>query len=1042
MTNPTRDREPLWIAVRAWTQPTAPSPSKAAATGGARRRTKLRRLPLEVLVFDTETLHEVGQRVMVGVWRLYSDDPDGAEAMTCIEEGLFYPDDLPTRDPDGWAILRHYAESARASTAAGFDRGVKLWPLTRWLEERLYRYGYRHGDRCKVVGFNLPFDFGAIAGYYSTARGGKSPSGVKGQPRSSAFMGGWSLAFWGHPTPNSGWKDVPYHPRLRMKSIDPRRTLISWANVGQSDGEHHQGQFVDLRTLTFALTDRSFSLETACRAFGDDFEKADVEYGLISEEMLRYARADVAHTAHLYRLCLDELDRHPGIDLQPHRLYSPASVGTAYLKAMGVAEPLRQHADSEAMSPSVLGQVMSAFFGGRAEARIVRTEVPVVVADYTSMYPAQSALLDVWPLLTAESLNLDDVTDHVRHLVADPTLPSRLLSADTWCSDIGVTFVQLDQIGGAVLPIRGVYEPPPAGMHVGNGPYNIGINPLSYDGTLWYGLPDVLAATLLGPSAFMIRSAYRLQPAGMQAGLAAVDLRGATTVDPTLQNPFVAMIEARHTAKADTDLSDTERARLDLFLKITANATSYGSLARFDRRDIAGAVDVAVSGPMADPISATAQHPEDPGPYAFPHVAAAITAGARLLLALVEHEITKAGGSYAFMDTDSVAIVATTTGGDINCPNVNGDTIHALSHADVLNLLRRFTELNPFGDAVHNTQPGLAGCPWKIEKNSIDDPLLCQVIAAKRYALYRNRTASPNAVIEAEDIVSWSEHGLGLYQDPTPGHTTPDGKREWMRNVWLHILNRRLEQAGEVAPALNCYAITRFTISSPDMLTWFSQADHGQIRADLLRPGSFGMIAHPDALLNDIDAPRPAAHYSSDPAEWGNLDWYDRHTGTPLTVCAVDFSDSDAVAVARRRGDVLIQTLRDVIDSYPLRPEHKSLGPSGEPANSRTTGKLTRRPVQSAPHLTNLIGKEGNKITERTTRVDLSPDHTNLYGTVGDEWTQLVLPVLRQLGPTRVSKEIGVSARQVGRWLHNGDRPQQRHQQAATDLSRRVKDPG
>jgi len=62
-------------------------------------------------------------------------------------------------------------------------------------------------------------------------------------------------------------------------------------------------------------------------------------------------------------------------------------------------------------------------------------------------------------------------------------------------------------------------------------------------------------------------------------------LRGHRPVDPGGEaDPFVAVIEERPRVRHDPALPAEERDRLDLFLKITANATAYGLLARFDRR--------------------------------------------------------------------------------------------------------------------------------------------------------------------------------------------------------------------------------------------------------------------------------------------------------------------------------------------------------------------------------------------------------------------------------------------------------------------------
>jgi hypothetical protein len=57
-----------------------------------------------------------------------------------------------------------------------------------------------------------------------------------------------------------------------------------------------------------------------------------------------------------------------------------------------------------------------------------------------------------------------------------------------------------------------------------------------------------------------------------------------------------------------------------------------------------------------------------PGAYCFPPLAALIAGAARLMLALPERSATDLGGTYAMCDTDSMAIVATETGGLKPCP--------------------------------------------------------------------------------------------------------------------------------------------------------------------------------------------------------------------------------------------------------------------------------------------------------------------------------------------------------------------------------------
>ncbi len=1027
----------LPIAVRVWTsRQTSGSAAATGTVGAPQRKKRARRYPSEALVFDTETRTEASQQLLLGVWRFYRDDPDSPTVgRTCVEEGFFYPDDLPDRDPDGWQTLQAYAAGAEADVAPGHSTRPQLMPLSEWLEKRLYAYGYKHRNRCAIVGFNLPFDFGALASHWSPAR--------------NRFRGGWSLGLWGELDDNGRWHDQRYHPRLLLKAIDPRRTLFGWGSTTDPDGldtaeaskgSGGQQRFIDLRTLVFALTDRSHTLESACAAFGDQFAKPEVTYGIIDEPMLHYAREDVRHTATLYRNCLAELAQHPGVDLVPQALYSPAGIGAAYLRAMNVAPPLEKFSD---LDPRLLGWSMSAFYGGRAEARIVRTPVPVVVADFTSMYPAQNALLNTWPLLTAAAIDVVVVTEDVRALLAAPDLTDRLFDPAVWRRQIGVTLVQLDHPGGVVLPVRAGYEP-------GAADYGIGVNPLTYDGQLWYALPDVLAARLLSDAPITIAQALRLRPRGQQADLARVMLRGRRDVDPReAANPFVAMIEERHRVKR-SDLPAQERVRLDLFLKITANATAYGSLARFDRRDGPEPVPVLVYGPGDEPLTDKTKYPEDPGPYCFPPVAAAITAGARLMLALIERAVRDAGGVHAFMDTDSIAIVATETGGDVACTTGSGESVWALPRADVVEILRRFEPLNPYGPDVINDDPQLGRSPWKVEHDSLTMSVWCYAIATKRYALYTPADAGPqllqptDALEEAaadgdgvdteghSNFADWSEHGLGMYLDPTPQRTRDQqGRRTWVNEGWEWILHSALEGERTALPGwAGSFAVSQFSVSTPAQAGWFHLSPEGTPSDRKPRPFGFGILGQVPALAAGILDSHPAAGFSRDAETWPHLEWYDRHTSRPIAVASNEAVGDDPA----ERADLLVSgvtpltTVGNVLQRYGGRPEHKSLGPAGDHATSATTGLLRRRAVLSAPLLTALIGKEGNRLLERAIgAVDDAEHYRNIYRNGQAVWQDLALPVLRAMrtavGAEALAADLGVTARQVRNWLGSADTP-------------------
>jgi hypothetical protein len=999
----------LTVAVRVWTTRAAVSVEKAAEWDAAHdERPVKRRYPTEALIFDTETEPGPVQRVRLLVWRLYSDAPGEPAGYHCVEEGIAYPDDLPQRDPHGYRTLIERAATIRADVAPGMgepasEGGLAIKPLSVWLEERLYRYGYQHRNRCYVVGFNLPFDLGGLASHWGAA--------------TRRFRGGWTLGIWGSYDEDGKWQDRRYHPRLLMKAIDPRRTLFGWGSLKPGDADRRgPGRFIDLRTLAFALTDISHTLESACAAFGEPYEKDDAQYERVTPQLIDYAIQDVRHTSLLYRHTLAELAEHPGIDLQPHRLYSPATVGARYLEAMGLERPLAKftgltrnqlgwaeldvenapvHESSEGggVSEELLGYSMSAFYGGRAEARIVRTPVPVVHVDFRSMYPAVNALLETWNVLRAASARTIDVTEEVRELLAEPRLLDRCLTPELW-RQVGVTLVEIEP-DGDILPVRATYNP--------NSPdLGIGVNPLTYHGKLWYALPDVIAAVLLGNGKPpKITRAIRIIGEGIQDGLRAVRLRGASELDPSGErDPFLSMIVQRATVSADGSISPEERERLQLFLKITANATAYGSLARFDRRDLARPAHVTVHGPDPAVRTGRTSTPEDPGPYCFPPAACSITAGARLMLAILERLIADAGGSYAFCDTDSMAIVASQKSGPVSCRTADGKTISSLTWKTVRGILDRFATINPYDPQRLE--------PWKVEHESLRRQLQCYVISAKRYVLYHQDSSGAHQILTPYDgeqdppeegapdpLADWSEHGLGIYMDPAP-REGPGERPSWIGETWDWILAHELGVPHEQPPWAERYALTRFTVSSPAVADWFRYFTEAHHRGEGVRPGSFGLIAHPNPVFSTDR--KPTATYEKKPDLWPELAWYDRVTGQRVSVITAR-GRRDPESFARvQEGTVVIDALADVIGRYTRRSDHKSLAPNGEPATGKTTGLLLRLPVNAHPVSTLLTGKEGNKIIERLTgEVSDVGAYRNDYGTRMDRWN-LILPVLQDVG--------------------------------------------
>ena len=104
-------------------------------------------------------------------------------------------------------------------------------------------------------------------------------------------------------------------------------------------------------------------------------------------------------------------------------------------------------------------------------------------------------------------------------------------------------------------------------------------------------------------------------------------------MDPRSENLFKTVIEERKRTKKDPRLSETERERIQLFLKIFANAGSYGVFIEMNRKALpSGETEMLSIYGREGRFDSRSKAPEEPGTYLFPPVASLITAGARLML--------------------------------------------------------------------------------------------------------------------------------------------------------------------------------------------------------------------------------------------------------------------------------------------------------------------------------------------------------------------------------------------------------------------------
>lgn len=224
--------------------------------------------------------------------------------------------------------MRDFARSEEADTEDdGFER-IRVYSRSKFVTEVL---ALAIQARALIVCFNAGFDLSRIAVDWKTAKNG-----------------GWSLILSQWRDPKTGeLRPNKFFPRIVDKALNSKTSIIHSTRPPLSEpktkGEkvkHWPGaRFLDLRTLLWALRNRSYSLESACKEFKTEHQKIDhTPKGRVSIEELEYARGDVACTVDLLNATKKEFDLHP-IAPGPDRMFSPASVAKSYLDELRILHP-------------------------------------------------------------------------------------------------------------------------------------------------------------------------------------------------------------------------------------------------------------------------------------------------------------------------------------------------------------------------------------------------------------------------------------------------------------------------------------------------------------------------------------------------------------------------------------------------------------------------------------------------------------------------------------------------------------------------------
>jgi hypothetical protein len=841
------------------------------------------------LVVDTETTVDIAQDLTFGFYQFCELQPTGV--YECHEEGIFFADKLDARSK---RRLLHYVRSKRAETPKGYPKKIRLYSRSEFVEKVFF-------SACDagavVVGHNLGFECSHVAAEYrkSNDAGGR----------------GWSFILSQYPDPVTGeLRPNSFRPRIQLRPKDSKAAFIRLAG-GDSHRPFRSGRFLDTRTLAWALRNKSLSLESACKEFGVPGKLDHTPTGRVSRKEIDYCRQDVRATAGLLNALGEEFRTYPLADITPERAYSAASFGKSVLSSIGVVPPARKFD----LDDRTLGICMQSYYGGRAEVRIRQTVVPIVCLDFLSQYSCVDILLGLWEVLTAEDLKVKVATRSVRRFLSTLSI-DQLFDPHIWRK---LKFFALVQPQKDMLPVRTVYGQ-------AHNQTSIGVNPLISERPVWYAGPDIVASILLTGRVPKTIRAIRLKPSGKQKNMSKVE-GGTWYLDPEKDDFFQKIIEERK-KKDRTD-------PLYGFLKILANAACYGIYAEINREQTGknNRKTIQVFSGEEQRICRSATI-EKPGPWYFPPISL-VTAGGRLLLAMLEKLVSDAGGSYMAADTDSLMVVSSERGGLVPCkggPLRMDDgraTVLALSWEKVREIAKQFEQLNPYDRRI------VPGSILNIveEINFDSDGRQRQIyglgISAKRYALF-TRDGSNIKLVKA------SEHGLGLYYRPFEGRDADCETAQWISEGWLMLVRKALGLRFKEPAWFKLPVMRRVAITTPNVMTALRK-----LNRDLARPYNFAL----SPVLTNLTGEQLLllGPFVKGSRKWQTMPYvniYDGkvHTLRPPTLLAVP------------------HTFDLMFAQYWRHPEFKSLAPNGSPCKGDTRGLLQRCPISASGF--RFIGKE------------------------------------------------------------------------------------
>ena len=728
---------------------------------------------LRILVFDTETNIDQCQNLKIGHFKIFQEE-------ILQQEGLFYGE----ISKDELKTLSRYAKKNK----------IALYSREKFVKEVFYPEVFRLKTLC--VGFNLTFDL--------------SRSVVKFGDGRNSGKGGFSLQL----------SDDKILPRIRTKQLNGDNYSINFASSPHNRGEDKfRGYFLDIQRIARVLTDKKkISLKEACEIFNTKTKKMGVEeHGKINDKYIEYMITDVKCTYELYCKIKEEYATY-SINLPLTQVFSSASMGKQALRQLGIKSFLEQNPE---FPKQLIGNIMSAYFGGRCECKIRKTPVLVTTLDFTSMYPSVMILMELWKHLIPEKIDYVDDTENVQKLLEELT-DKDLLNKDMWKNLCVLVEIEPNN---DILPVRSNYDK-------NSNIYNIGVNHLSCKDLLYYALSDVIVSKILSGKTPKIKRAIRFIPKGRQETLTNSRILGFD-FDPAKDNLIKELVERRQQVKSEIKQIPSDKQHLEGLqksLKILANATSYGIFVEMNPDNFSEEQEVYSNIQFETPDNKI----EKLGDFFNPIIAVMLTSGARLLLAIAEKYATEKG-YYTYMDTDSIFVD----------PKIAEE------------LSRHFDALNPYSSKISLL---------KIEKKD----KMFYGISSKRYCLYT--VNKDKIIIEDADEKEYKLHGLGHLLNPFPNKND-----HWHKEVWEDIIklhHNKITEKDIFDKYSKFYGVSQLTISTPTILKKFDKINKNKPINQQIKPFNFMLVG-----VNNKKDIKPVAPFTKNNQEVAFKEFIDYKTG-------------------------------------------------------------------------------------------------------------------------------------------------------------------